>query len=278
MRVSSAPETGAAESRFEFGKNWQSFVRTAFSEQRVRSAVAGLQRLLNSDHLTGKSFLDIGCGSGLSSLAALTLGAERVVAFDYDPNSVQASTTLREQAAISAQRWRITQGSILDDQFLGALESADVVYSWGVLHHTGAMWQAIDNAARLVKPGGLLAIALYDKVEGRLGSAMWWRIKRAYNRAAPPLRRLMEAAYVTHFVLRQAATLHNPVAYIRHYGDDDRGRGMDFWHDVRDWLGGFPYEYATPAEVFNHLHRKFALQLEYLSTGQACNEFTFRRR
>lgn len=263
--------------RFAFGANWQSFVNTAVDEQRITTAVKSVQQLLKVQDLQGESFLDIGCGSGLFSLAAFLLGAERVVSFDYDPNSVEASITLRERANVPAEKWQVLQGSILDKEFLGTLDPVDVVYSWGVLHHTGAMWQAMDNAVSKVRPGGIIAISIYNKVDSRVGgSAMWWWVKRAYNRSPQAVRRLMEYIYVANFMLRRLLTLRNPFKAIRHYGSS---RGMDFWHDVRDWLGGFPYEYATAGEVFNYLHDKFGLQLEYLSThhSHSCNEFVFRR-
>jgi len=261
---------------FAFGTNWQSFVRTALDDTRIATAAEALQRLLRLDQLHGRSFLDVGCGSGLSSLAALTLGAQRVVAFDSDPNSVAASAALRSRAGIPEDRWRILQGSVLDGNFLAALERTDVVYAWGVLHHTGAMWQAVDHTVRLVKPGGLLALAIYNNVERRIGgSAHWWRIKRRYNRSSQPLQRLMEYAYVLRFGIGQLVTGRNPVAAIRRY--DGAGRGMDFWHDVRDWLGGFPYEYATAGDVFNYVHATHGLDLVYLNThdGHGCNECTF---
>src|SRR3712207_3811365 len=132
--------------RFAFGKNWQSFVDTALNSQRIVKAAASLRRLLNLEHLCGRTFLDIGCGSGLFSLAACLLGAERVIAFDYDTDSVDASRAVRARAGIPAERWSIEQGSILDRAFLDTVHPADIVYSWGVLHHTGAMWQALDNA------------------------------------------------------------------------------------------------------------------------------------
>ena len=227
--------------------------------------------------------MDIGCGSGLFSLAACLLGAERVVSFDYDPNSVEASLALRERASQpdrierAINKWQIMQGSVLDEEFLAALEPADVVYSWGVLHHTGAMWQAIDNAVSKVKPGGVIAISIYNNVESRVGgSAMWWQIKQAYNRSPQAARRLMEYAYVANFMVRKLLTLRNPFKMIQNYGDG-AGRGMDFWHDVRDWLGGFPYEYATAGEIFNYMHNKHGLELIYLDThdGHGCNQFTF---
>jgi SAM-dependent methyltransferase len=269
----------AAEIRFDFGKNWQSFVDRAVNADRLAAAVASMRRLLCGIDLGGKSFLDIGCGSGLSSLAAIALGAERVVGFDYDPHSVQASLSLRERAGIGANTWVVTQGSILDVEFLGTLPRADVVYSWGVLHHTGAMWQAIDNAVGKLQPHAVFALAIYNNVERRFGgSAMWWHLKRAYNRAPAAVRLLMEWVYIANFAARNLLTLRNPLTMARQYSEH-AGRGMDFRHDVRDWLGGFPYEYATAGAVFNYLHGQHGLQLEYLNThdGHECNEFTFRR-
>ena len=57
-------------------------------------------------------------------------------------------------------------------------------------------------------------------------------------------------------------------------------RGMDFWFDVIDWIGGYPYEYAAPTEVTRSIcNRGFVLQRyvpAQVPTG--CNEFVFRRR
>ena len=265
--------------RFAFGENWQSFIDHALDERRIQIAVGTLQRMLKARDLCHKTFLDVGCGSGLFSLAACLLGAERVVSFDYDPQSVCASLTLRERARVSTERWLVSRGSILDSEFLATCEGADVVYAWGVLHHTGSMWQAIDNAVSKVKPGGLLAISIYNKVEKRVGgSAMWWHIKRVYNRLPRRVRSMMDWGYGGILLLRRAATRQNPITMIRDYGESV-GRGMDFWHDVRDWLGGFPYEYATAGDVFTYLHEKHGLELIYLNTqsGHGCNEFTFHR-
>ncbi len=267
------------ELRFGFGENWQSFVDNALDAKRIGKAANSLRQILNVEHLYGKSFLDIGCGSGLFSLAACLLGAERVVAFDYDVNSVQASVALRAKSNIPSERWQIIQGSILDTAFLHQIDAADIVYSWGVLHHTGSLWEAIDQAVSKIKPGGIIALAIYNHQERMIGgSAMWWHIKRFYNHAPYNVRRLTEYAYVSALLIRDLITLRHFIEIFRRYTGGD-SRGMDFWHDVRDWLGGFPYEYATIEAMFNYLHGKFDLRLEYLKacSGYGCNEFVFRQ-
>ncbi|MCJ7530226.1 MAG: class I SAM-dependent methyltransferase [Anaerolineales bacterium] len=271
---------GESELRFAFGKNWQNFVDTCMQEQRITSAVNSIKHLLNAQNLQTKTFLDIGCGSGLFSLAAYLLGAEKVMSFDYDPDSVQASIRLRERMDISAKKWEIFRGSILDKNFYVTLERADIVYSWGVLYHTGAMWQALDNAIACLKSGGMLAISIYNNLEKRLGGmTFWWRVKRTYNQLSKIVQQLMEYIYVVYFCLGVAITLRNPFKIIDGYGSDASTRGMDFWHNLRDWVGGFPYEYATAGEIFTYVHEKHELELMFLEThdGHVYNQFTFHK-
>jgi 2-polyprenyl-3-methyl-5-hydroxy-6-metoxy-1,4-benzoquinol methylase len=285
MTTTEVPEDGRTigmqepELRYGFGGNWKSFVAHALNDQRVASAVASLRKLLGTDSLTGRRVLDIGCGSGLFSLAACLLEAAEVQSFDLDPDSVAAAESLRAAHGIPGERWRIGPGSVLDEGFMAALEPADVVYSWGVLHHTGQMWRAIDLAASRVRPGGLFAIAIYNKVR-RIPdrSTMWWRIKRAYVGGGPATRFVMEAVYVANHMLTRLVTLRNPFRSLRDRGGGGR-RGMEFMHDVRDWLGGFPYEFATAGEVFHHVHDTLGFELVALNAveGNACNEFVFRR-
>jgi 2-polyprenyl-6-hydroxyphenyl methylase/3-demethylubiquinone-9 3-methyltransferase len=268
--------SAGADVRFAFGANWQGFVRAGIAPGQVATAAASLRRLLGCEDLRGCVFLDVGCGSGLSSLAALELGAARVVSFDADASAVDAALELRRHYG-GAARWEVRHGSILDPAFVAALPPADVVYAWGVLHHTGAMWQAIDNTAGQLAPSGRLAIAIYNEVNSPFGgSRQWWVIKRWYNRAPPALRLLLEQAYMAQRALRDLVVLRDP---RRRWRDDDRPRGMRYRHDVRDWLGGFPYEYASAAAVLEYVRGKFGFGLCYLATrsGHQCNELTFRR-
>src|SRR3954453_10925637 len=137
--------------RFEFGENWARFLAVV-DESRIVEAERSLREMLGVERLDGRSFLDIGSGSGLFSLAAVRLGAERVHSFDFDPSSVGCTLELRRRYGADAD-WAVEQGSALDTAYLARLGTFDVVYSWGVLHHTGDMWRALGNVARLVAPG-----------------------------------------------------------------------------------------------------------------------------
>jgi 2-polyprenyl-6-hydroxyphenyl methylase/3-demethylubiquinone-9 3-methyltransferase len=258
--------------RFEFGKNWAAFL-SVLDEERIGRAVAALRDGIGELH--GKTFLDVGSGSGLSSLAARRLGA-RVHSFDYDPHSVACTRELRRREGASAADWRVEEGSVLDEQYLAGLGTFDVVYSWGVLHHTGAMWRALGNVAPLVAPGGRLWLALYNDQGG--ASERWKRVKRTYNRAPRALRPAIVAAVGAFFgarhVLIRAVRLQNPVA------TRTDGRGMSLRHDLVDWVGGWPFEVAKPDEVVA-FYRARGFRVDWLRTvggNLGCNEYLLARR
>jgi 2-polyprenyl-3-methyl-5-hydroxy-6-metoxy-1,4-benzoquinol methylase len=270
-------EASPAPDAFRFGENWQRFVDQHLNPEREQLAQSALSSLFAAN-INGRRFLDIGAGSGLFSLAAYRLGAAEIVSIDIDPNSIATCKALRERAG-TPPNWAIIHGSILDSQLSQVVESGDIVYSWGVLHHTGAMWHAIRNAASLVNRGGSLGIAIYNRVEGGLGdSRRWWHIKRVYNRMPSAIQGCMEAAYLGFWAVAKLRSRRNPYHAARQY---QGVRGMALRTDIKDWLGGFPYEYAAADEIVNFCTNACGLEVvtvkrvEPRSTGN--NEFVFIR-
>jgi 2-polyprenyl-6-hydroxyphenyl methylase/3-demethylubiquinone-9 3-methyltransferase len=268
----------AAGERFEFGRNWQSFLRSV-DEPRIFAAEASLLSMLRCHSLMGRTFLDIGCGSGLFSLAAYRQGA-RVHSFDFDGDSVACARELRRRYAPDDATWTIEQGSVLDTEYMAALGTFDVVYSWGVLHHTGRMWDAMAAACRAVRPGGMLFIALYNDLGTK--SQRWRAIKKFYNRLPRPLRPLLTAAVIAPEEAKALARFTlagHPLTYFRRWTEHGF-RGMNRWRDAIDWVGGYPYEVATPEAVFEYCReRGFALKtLKCGGVGLGCNEFVFERK
>ncbi len=271
MNDSARPSADPAP--FEFGRNWSRFLGD-IDEDRVRQAVLSLQEM-GLGELRGKSFLDVGCGSGLFSLAARRLGAH-VHSFDVDPESVATTRALKSAFAADDQDWVVEQGSVLDPSYVNSLGSFDCVYSWGVLHHTGDMWQAIDNVLNLVAPGGSLYLALYND-QGAV-SRRWLLVKRMYNRFSA-LRPLLLVASLVKLQWRAwvSSFLHlRPLFWWRSYSSNNRG--MSLWRDTVDWVGGYPFEVSTPDEVIDRLHRS-GFQLVKLTTRQGTgnNEFLFKK-
>jgi len=262
--------------RFEFGSNWSRYLECV-DEERIKSAETSLIEMVGSETIAGRTFLDAGSGSGLFSLAAARLGAARIHSFDYDRRSVATTSEMKRRFGPANVEWTIERGDILDPQYLASLGRWDVVYSWGVLHHTGSMWTAISNACDLVADGGVLFIAIYND-QGRK-TQLWTKVKRLYSRNAIG-RAVVASAFVPYWTLRGAVgdlvRLRNPLRRYRAYKSE---RGMSIYHEWLDWLGGYPFEAARPEAVIRQiLERGFSLRnLTTAGGGLGCNEFVFQR-
>jgi len=262
--------------RFEFGKNWQRFL-SVLDDERIAEAEKSLCAMLEMETLSGKTFLDIGSGSGLFSLAAMRLGAAKVHSFDCDPQSAACTLELKRRYCPGADCWTIEEGSVLDAVYLAGLGQFDIAYSWGVLHHTGDMWRALENVTPLVNSGGTLYIAIYNHQGGK--SLRWRTVKSFYN-SGKLWQFLIIAAFVPYFVLGGlAADIVRWNDPLRRYHDYKKSRGMSVVHDWVDWLGGYPFEFAKPEQVFDFCRKRgFILaKLKTCGGGLGNNEFVFRR-
>jgi 2-polyprenyl-6-hydroxyphenyl methylase/3-demethylubiquinone-9 3-methyltransferase len=263
-----------AEKRFDFGKNWQSFLGVV-DEERIHEAEISIQRMLDRESLEQTLCLDVGCGSGLFSLAARRLGA-RVHSFDQDPRSVEAARAMKGRFLPEDALWTIERASVLDRNHMRSLGKFDIVYAWGVLHHTGAMWDALANAAARVAPGGRLFVSIYNHQE--LWSTFYRQLKRAYVRAPRPGRWVILGSYIAvqtaKGFIKDICLLRNP---LLRYRARKGSRGMSIRHDWIDWVGGYPFETAKPEDVFHFVkQRGFSLQkMKTCGAGKGCNEFVF---
>ncbi len=265
--------------RFEFGKNWGNFLKV-LDEARILEAEKSLKNMLEIEYLNDKRFLDIGSGSGLFSLAAKRLGAS-VHSFDYDPLSVACTEELKRRYFQGDPGWTIDRGDVLSMDYLTALGQFEVVYSWGVLHHTGAMWHALENVMPLVAERGKLYISIYN--DQGSPSRRWAALKKFYNESSKPIKMsillMVGALWMIRSSLVRLVAFQNPLPF-KEWAEKKRSRGMSVWHDLVDWVGGYPFEVAKPEEVFDFVWKR-GFELVKLKTCKGrlgCNEFVFVRK
>lgn len=258
---------------FDFGENWSEFSAHALTPERVAQARQDFAVLLGDIPLAGRTFLDIGFGQGLSLLTAASLGG-RAHGCDINPKCAQVLARNQKHFPGMTALPSVTVGSILEDAVTQELRAVtanrgfDIVHSWGVLHHTGDMDRAIRHAASLVAPGGYLVIALYNR---HWSSGAWRAIKWSYVHSPRWLQRVLVGLfYPIIYAAKWLVTRRDPKR---------QERGMDFFYNVVDWVGGYPYEYASIDEVIAMVAAHgFALRRAIpavVPTG--CNEFVFTK-
>jgi len=257
--------------RFEFGKNWQSFLST-LTEEKIKIAENSITEMLGFDNLEGKRVVDIGSGSGLFSLAARRLGAD-VQSFDFDPESVNCTKNLCLHYYPNDNRWRVERGSVLDNNYLNKLGRFDIVYSWGVLHHTGDMWRALENIIPLVKQKGSLFISIYNDQSWL--SKFWWNIKKFYCSSFIG-KVVVSSIYIPAFFL--VTFVESIIRRENLFSKYKVKRGMSITHDWFDWLGGYPFETAKVEDiVYFYKNKGFVLEKITTTNGSGVNQFVFSR-
>jgi len=263
------------ESHFSFGENWAEYAQK-IDEKRIEEAEKSIVRLVGKEAIEGRTFLDIGCGSGLFSLAAVRLGARQLLAVDLDPQSVETTRRILSRHVPGAN-WDCRQISVfdLDPSTVGTF---DVVYSFGVLHHTGAMYDAITKASKLVAPNGMLTLGLYGKTPF---CGMWRVEKRIYSRSPKWVQKVIAKVYIEVVRLRLALKGESLKRKREEYW---KQRGMEMANDTHDWLGGYPYESISPKEIMGFMHelgfepvRSFVYPCIGL-LGAGCDEYSFTRK
>jgi 2-polyprenyl-6-hydroxyphenyl methylase/3-demethylubiquinone-9 3-methyltransferase len=231
----------------------------------------------------GKTFVDIGCGSGLFSLAAYKLGAKKIISLDVDTESVACCRKLFKREG-KPSNWEVITGDVLSKEEMSRLGKFDIVYSWGVLHHTGNMWKGIANSCDLVKENGIFYLAIYNKADGLclypdgrpFNSKFWLRFKKWFVTRPEVLQDLITYLLAFFQILSYVVRFKNPMHEVKKHTDDFRG--MSWLIDIKDWLGGYPYEFASVSEIFSFMKTKdFKLENLKDNNGLLNNEYLFRK-
>lgn len=263
--------------RFKFGKNWQSYLKH-LNQEKINNSKDSILKFLNKKTLKGKTFIDVGSGSGLSSLSARLLGA-KVHSFDFDTESVASTQYLKDKYFKGDNSWTVEQGSAIDSEYMKQLSTYDIVYSWGVLHHTGNMQRGLELVEKIVKPnGGLLYLALYN--DQGFSSKAWTLVKKTYVKSPFVLKQLI--ILLSYFRIWGPPTIKD---FIRIKPFDTwrkrkLDRGMSPHYDLIDWIGGYPFEVSAPEEIIHYYVDKGynLLRLKTCKGGKGCNEYLFEKK
>lgn len=264
--------------KFSFWKNWARFLER-LNEKKINQAKDYLENFIwGKEKIEGKTVIDFWCWSGLMSLCFYLLWAKKIVSIDIDDNSINCTKYLKEKYCKQTNKWDILKGSILNENFIKSLWKYDIVYSWGVIHHTWNMWKWLDLIWKLVNNNWLLYIAIYNKYEKFPSSKLWLKIKKIYANSNFLIRKIMYYLLIMEIIFMRIIKWQNPYKYIKDYYKNSN-RWMDFFRDVEDWVGWYPYEYASIEEIKDFYEKKWykLINLYDSSAWWWCNEFLFKK-
>lgn len=256
---------------FSFGQNWLEYNQNWLTEEKLNQAKEHFDKLCGGIDFTNKKFLDVGFGQGLTLFLASQKQAQ-CQGIDIDPKNITAFEVAKKKLGSVEKNLapiQVQVASILDAQFVTQNHEAfDIVYAWGSLHHTGQMYPALKNCLSLLKPGGYFVCAIYNR---HWSSGTWHWIKKNYNRSPHWLKKLAIGLLIPPiFLAKWLVTFKNPLKMKR---------GMSFYYDVIDWVGGYPYEYASAEEMFAFFKKnslkKIRWQKANVPTG--CHEYVFQK-
>jgi 2-polyprenyl-3-methyl-5-hydroxy-6-metoxy-1,4-benzoquinol methylase len=109
------------------------------------------------DDLHGRRVLEIGCGMGLHSLELARRGAE-VHAVDLTETAVEATRARMKEFEVEADVRQADAESLPYDD-----RTFDLVWSWGVIHHSARTARVVREIARVTKPGGQTRVMVYNR-------------------------------------------------------------------------------------------------------------------
>ena len=264
--------------KFKFGENWLKFNKL-INYKKILQATKSLKKY--NIKFKKKSFLDVGCGSGLFSLAASTMGCNKIYSIDVDNSSIKSTQIVRNNFKKKSLNWKVEKVSLIGDNFKKKCFNYDIIYCWGVAHHTGNMFKAFKNLSDVAKLNSYLIIAIYND-EG-LKSKIWWLIKFIYNFVPQGLKKLyaffiMSIIRKLYVIIRLLFTLKFNELYSFLKKKTKRTRGMNKEIDIMDWVGGYPYEYIKFNDLKKYFIAKgFKVIKSHQCKGPGNHEIVFKR-
>ena len=135
-------------------------------------------RYVDFDALAGSDVLEVGCGSGIAAQMLAEAGAT-LTAVDLTPWAVETTRARLDAFGLDAEVFEADGEALPFDD-----ASFDLVFSWGVIHHSSDMDRALRELVRVCRPGGTLVLMVYHR------RSLFYATYKAFQRFLPLARRL----------------------------------------------------------------------------------------